>query len=262
MKTDGTLKIFGMQVGYSEWSAQPGAKTVVLLHGWGASRTLFERAATALHQHGANRILTVDFPGFGESDTPDRVWQVDDFVSFLFEVLDQLKVSHVDMLVGHSHGGRVALKSAVVQPNRIRKLLLVGSAGIRLPLSIRKKIRVMAFKACKRALPLLFWNSERREDVLQWLRAQFGSADYRDAGNMRNTLIALLHEDLTPILSQIKQPTLLVWGAEDTDAPLRIAKIIEREIPDTGLVVWEKAGHYAFLDRPDQFDRVSAHFLG
>lgn len=262
MKRDGTIEVGGLRVAFSEWPSEQGAKTVVMLHGWGAHRGLFDRAADTLHQSGTVRVITVDFPGFGDSEAPQGVWQVDDFVSFLFGVLDALQVLQVDMLVGHSHGGRVSLKSAVAQSERIRKLLLIGSAGVRLPLSLRKRIRVLIFKVCKKLVTLICWNTAQRARALEWLRGQFGSADYRAAGAMRDTMISVIQEDLTPILSQICQPTLLIWGAEDTDTPLRAARILERAIPDAGLVVWEKAGHYAFLDRPDQFDRVSLHFLG
>jgi pimeloyl-ACP methyl ester carboxylesterase len=262
VKRDDTIDIRGLRVAFSEWPAEEGAKTVVMLHGWGAHRGLFDRAAAALHQNGAVRVITADFPGFGGSEPPHEVWRVDDFVTFLFDVLDALQVPHVDMLVGHSHGGRVALKSAVSQSERIRKLLLIGSAGVRLPLSLRKRIRVSIFKVCKKLLTLICWSTAQRARALEWLRGQFGSADYRAAGAMRDTMISVIQEDLTPILPQIRQSTLLIWGAEDTDTPLRAARILEKAIPDAGLVVWEKAGHYAFLDRPDQFERVSIHFLG
>ncbi|MGA1190719.1 MAG: alpha/beta fold hydrolase [Bdellovibrionota bacterium] len=261
-KRDDTIDIKGLRVAFSEWPAAHGAKTVVMLHGWGAHRGLFDRAAAALHQNGTVRVLTVDFPGFGGSETPRTVWQVDDFVTFLVDVLDALQIPQVDMLVGHSHGGRVSLKSAVSQSERIRKLLLIGSAGVRLPLSFRKRLRVLIFKVCKKLVTLIYWRVTQRERAMQWLREQFGSADYRAAGAMRDTMISVIREDLTPILSQIRQPTLLIWGADDTDTPLRAARILESCIPDAGLVIWEKAGHYAFLDRPDQFDRVSLHFLG
>ena len=70
-----------------------------------------------------------------------------------------------------------------------------------------------------------------------------------------------VNEDLKHVMPSIKAPTLLIWGEKDTATPLKDAKTMERLIPDAGLVSFEEAGHYSFLDNPGQFRAVIQSFL-
>ena len=79
---------------------------------------------------------------------------------------------------------------------------------------------------------------------------------------MRATFVKLVNTDLTPLLSEIQAPTLLIWGEQDGDTPLSDGQTMERLIPDAGLVVFEGAGHFSYADQPQRFNRVAAHFLG
>ena len=71
----------------------------------------------------------------------------------------------------------------------------------------------------------------------------------------------LVNEDLTPLLSGIKAPVLLIWGEQDRETPLSDARVMERLIPDAGLVVFEGAGHFAYAEEPDRFCRIVDVFL-
>ncbi|MCB0319744.1 MAG: alpha/beta hydrolase [Bdellovibrionales bacterium] len=269
----GILEIDGRSVGYTEYcSSTDGTSSsdlvakqklpcVVMLHGWGASRQVFERSAVGLAKVAGARVITVDFPGFGESAPPLVTWNTSHFVDFLFQFLDALNIEAVDLCIGHSHGGRVTLAAAARTPGRFKKLLLVGGAGIKRPLSVRKRMKVLLFKSLRHGIEMALPKGKIRERFLDKLRSVFGSGDYRAAGVMRSTLVAVLNEDLTSILPRIVHPTLLVWGDRDDDTPLYMGQKMKKLIPDAGLVVWEGAGHYAFLDRPDQFESVAAHFL-
>ncbi len=79
---------------------------------------------------------------------------------------------------------------------------------------------------------------------------------------MRGTFSRVVNEDLTPYLSSIKSPSLLIYGSEDRDTPVALAKIMEQKIPDAGLVVLENAGHYSFLDQYAQYMKIVKVFLG
>ena len=91
---------------------------------------------------------------------------------------------------------------------------------------------------------------------------RIASDDYKQAGPMRPTLVKVVNEDLTPLLSRIQVPTLLVWGTKDDAAPVAHAHTMERLIPDAGLVLFEGAGHFAYLDEPERFCRIVRHFVG
>ena len=70
-----------------------------------------------------------------------------------------------------------------------------------------------------------------------------------------------VNQDLKFAMPSITAPTLLIWGEEDTATPLSDAKIMERLIPNAGLVSFPQAGHYSFLDNPRQFRAVMQSFL-
>ena len=90
----------------------------------------------------------------------------------------------------------------------------------------------------------------------------FGSPDYRALSpEMRKTFVKVISLDLTDRLEQIKAPTLLYWGAQDTETPLWMAQVMQERIPDAGLVVEEGAGHFAYLEHSAKFLRIVRSFL-
>ncbi len=78
---------------------------------------------------------------------------------------------------------------------------------------------------------------------------------------MRPIMVKVVNEDLANLLPRIKAPTLLVWGSGDDAVPVAHARKMESLIPDAGLVLFEGAGHFAYLDEPDRFCRIAHHFL-
>jgi pimeloyl-ACP methyl ester carboxylesterase len=78
---------------------------------------------------------------------------------------------------------------------------------------------------------------------------------------MRGTFRAVVAADLRDRMPRITAPTLLVWGDQDDDTPLWMARRMEDLIPDAGLVVLEGAGHYSYADSPGQFGAVARRFL-
>ena len=104
---------------------------------------------------------------------------------------------------------------------------------------------------------------EKFQKKLEEMRKKRGSADYAALNSdiMRETFQKVIHLDLTSNLNEIKQSTLLIWGENDTDTPLYMAKIMEKRIKDSGIVVLENAGHFSYLDNPQKYLVVAEHFL-
>ena len=99
-------------------------------------------------------------------------------------------------------------------------------------------------------------------NALNNLKKKFGSADYRNATPiMRDTLVKTVNEDLTDLLPNIKQSTLLIWGENDTATPLEDAKKMESLIKDSGLVTIKGAGHFSFVEQPAFVNRVLNSFF-
>jgi pimeloyl-ACP methyl ester carboxylesterase len=230
---------------------------VVLLHGWGTSSQsltpLCGALATTFH------VLAVDLPGFGWSQPPPSAWGAQEYAVHILRLMRETGVDRA-ALVGHSFGGRVAIAMAAAEPSRVSRLALVASAGIRPPRGAGYYLRMTTAKLVKRFLSLPGWGATGQRIMAKWY-ARLGSRDYREAGNMRPTLVKLVNEDLTPILPAIRAPTLILWGDHDQEVPRSAMETMATKIPQSRLVVFSGAGHFPFLDAPEEFGRTVRGFL-
>ncbi len=247
----------GLKINYEE---KGEGDLIVLLHGWGSNITLFANMIELLSKK--YKVVAMDMPGFGKSEEPKEVWDVSSYVQFVIDFLKDYDTKEV-MLLGHSFGGRVIIKmhSRNDLPFKVTKVILVDSAGIMPPKSNKKSWRTRYYKMGKAVLSLgivkkLF------PDALENFRKKMGSADYAAASPMmRQVMVKVVNEDLEPYLPNIKAPTLLVWGVNDTATPLSDGEKMEKLIPDAGLVKLENAGHYSFLEQQFTFNRVMCSFM-
>jgi pimeloyl-ACP methyl ester carboxylesterase len=237
-------------------AAAPGDLPIVVLHGWGAHIEAVGPILAALE--GAADLIALDLPGFGESDPPPEAWDADDYARFVLGLLDELGVERAHF-VGHSHGGRVSIAIAADNRERVGRLLLIDSAGLRPKRTWRYRRRVAVAKLGRVAAKVGGGAGRRLQ---QRMRERVASRDYLDASEaMRATFRALIAADLSDRLPRIRASTLLVWGDQDEDTPLWMGHLMEELIPDAGLVVLEGAGHYSYADAPGQFRAVARRFL-
>lgn len=231
-------------------------RPVVVLHGWGAKIESME----PVHRH-LEKFFTVyslDLPGFGRSDEPPEAWGSDRYKDIVARFLDSLDINN-PIMIGHSFGGKVSIRLAAER--KVHKLILIDSAGIRPTRTLDYYLRVYTYKAAKKLLqlPLL---SSLFGPAAERYKNRMGSADYRNAsGVMRQTLVIAVNEDVRDLLPRIQAPTLLVWGENDTATPVGDGRIMERLIPDAGLVVFKDAGHFSYLDKISDFLIVISEFL-
>ena len=250
-----TVNIDGLNIEYiTEGEGQP----VLLLHGWGSSFDVYRGIINTLKNR--CRLFAVNFPGCGGSDTMDTPWSLDDNCHFVLKFMAAVGISD-PILIGHSHGGRVILKMAADGMVNPPKIVLLDSAGLIPKKSTKQKLRAKSFKAIKRVLSLPVIKNHR-EPLLDKARKHYGSADYNAAPEvLRKTLVSLVNTDLRDIIHNIKCPTLLIWGENDTATPLSDAKIIESLIPDSGLCVIKGTGHYSFCEQPYQAHAILNSFI-
>ena len=248
-----TINIRGTQLFYTvEGEGMP----VILMHGWGCNHSTLKSIEAQLTP--GFKVYNVDFPGFGGSNEPSAVWGVEEYTSLIEEFARQ---EHIEspILLGHSFGGRVGILFA--SRNKVHKLILVDAAGVKPRRSLRYYYKVYSYKAIKHAL-LFFLGKKRGETALNSYCAKVGSSDYSNASPMMRAILSkVVNEDLKSVMPKIACPTLLIWGANDTATPLADAKIMEKLIPDAGLVSFDGVGHYSFLENPYQFAAVLKSFL-
>jgi pimeloyl-ACP methyl ester carboxylesterase len=239
----------------ARWRRSGTGPPVLVLHGWGAKIEAVDPIIRALTPQ--LTVDAVDLPGFGESSLPPEPWGVAEYSDWTRALMDELGLERPS-IVGHSNGGRIAIHLASHHPGRVDKLILVDSAGIRAKRGFRYYRRVGMAKTAKHAARLL---GPPGRALQRRVLARTASSDYANAGPLRPTFVKLVNEDLTPLLPQIRASTLLIWGDQDDSTPLSDGQTMERLIPDAGLVVLKGAGHFSYLDQPQRFGRVVAHFL-
>lgn len=249
-------EIDGLKTEYCVWGE--GNIKVLLLHGWGSSFDVYRGIAAAL----ADRctLYGVNFPGCGNSESMKNPWNLDDYCDFVLKFMQKMQIEN-PIIIGHSHGGRVTMKLAADGSVSLPKIVLLDAAGLIPQKSFKQKIRGRSFKIIKSVLtlPLLKGHTE---GLLEKARAYYGSADYNAAPEvLRKTLVSLVNTDIRGILHNIKCPTLLIWGENDTATPLKDAQIIEKLIPDAGLCVIKGTGHFSFCEKPYEANAILRSFI-
>lgn len=238
------------------YTVQGSGSPIVLMHGWGCNLTTLasiEKVAAENHT-----VYNVDFPGFGQSEEPNEVWGVELYTQLIEQFI---KIENIEnpILLGHSFGGRVGILYS--SRNKVKKLILVDAAGVKPRRSLKYYFKVYTYKLGKKLMPLIYGKKGVQERIEQ-MRAKRGSSDYNNASPMMRAILSkVVNEDLKHCMPKISAPTLLIWGENDTATPLRDAQIMEKLIPDAGLVSFSGCGHYSFLDNPIQFAAVLRSFI-
>ena len=248
-----TIQLSGLNFHYT---VQGEGSPIILMHGWGCNLTTLQSVEkVAMENH---TVYNVDFPGFGESQEPSQVWGVEEYTQLIEQFVKAENIEN-PILLGHSFGGRVGILYS--SRNKVNKLILVDAAGVKPRRSLKYYFKVYTYKLGKKLMPLIY-GKERAQQRIDAMRAKRGSSDYNNASPMMRAILSkVVNEDLKEKMPLIKAPTLLIWGENDTATPLRDAKIMERLIPNAGLVSFPGCGHYSFLDNPFQFAAVLRSFL-
>lgn len=255
------VKVGGTQIAYEVLGQGP---PVLLLHGWGKECTHELMMPVARRIQELRTCYVLDFPGFGQSSEPTEAWSVTEYTNAIVEFMDATGIKKAD-LVAHSFGGRVGLLLAATQPKRVNRVVITGGAGLIPRRGIKYYWRVGLHKLGKRLRAVAWINRALKAAGVDLdARAQnAGSADYREASaQMRQVFVRVVNQNLRPCLARIQAPTLLIWGDRDDATPLYMGQIMEREIADAGLVVFEGGGHFAYLEQIDRFGAVVRHFFG
>lgn len=235
-------------------------RTVVFLHGWGRTGDDFDRLVARLTpQFPATAFIQMDLPGFGGSPMVRQDGlSIEDYSAILKDLFDKLGVPRAT-LVGHSLGGRIAIKFAARFPERVEKLVLISAAG--LP---RRTLSLFLIRLARSLFNTAFSAVRDFAYILRLknlLGATFGSRDYRVArGALRETLKKVLAEDLRPDAKKISAPALLLWGKDDRITPLRDAAEYHSLIRGSQLELLD-GGHFVFLEKPEECAAQIISFL-
>ncbi len=216
-------------------------EVIVFLHGWGCSKEIFEDLASRYSDK--YRVITIDLPGFGESEEPKKNVDSGFYVNVLQDLLSSINVSK-PILVGHSFGGKISMLYASLYD--VSKLILIDSSGIKPNRGITYYIRISVYKALKKL----------------GIKLNLGSSDYKNASYiMKGILSKVVNEDIQDEIEKITCETLIIWGENDTTTPIEDAYKLEELISDSAVVKIPNSYHYPFIENKEYFNIVLDSYL-
>ncbi|MCL2339310.1 MAG: alpha/beta fold hydrolase [Actinomycetia bacterium] len=248
-------------------------EAVLLIHGSGPGVSAWANWQKILPTLSAQRrVLAPDMVGFGYSDRPAGLtYNMEVWTQQVIDFLDALQLDQVD-LVGNSFGGALALSLAIEHPQRIRKLVLMGSMGVNFTLQPDDGLDAVwgytpSLENMRKLIKLFAWNPQlqndenlarmRYEGSLQpGFQESFGSMF--PAPRQRWVAAMAKHEAQIP---DIQQPTLVICGREDRVIPMETSLKIFSLIANAQLHIFGHCGHWTQIEQTDRFVQLVENFL-
>jgi pimeloyl-ACP methyl ester carboxylesterase len=189
----------------------------------------------------------------------------------LKDMLDALGIDRAHF-VGNSMGGQVAMKLAIDAPDRVDKLVVIGSNPVSyslftpMPLEGIKHIAGYyradggpSLDKMRRLMQtILFDQSFLSEESL---RERYEASIQPDVVELMTKFPPPANQDLSAELHLIKSPTLVIWGADDRFGALDVGLLLTRRIPNARMHIFNRCGHWAQVEHADDFNRLVIDFL-
>ena len=237
------INVKNLEVNYIQYGE---GKDIILLHGWMQNIDMMKPIGDAFSNR--FRITILDLPGFGLSEEPKEKWTIQNYNDMLEEFISKVGIKK-PIVIGHSFGGRIAIRYSAEHP--IEKLVLFGSPCIRIKEELPVTVKIL--KSLKQVPGL--------NDIGEYMKKYIGSRDYKAASPiMRQTLVEVVNEDLSKYAREIEEPTLLIWGDQDTEAPVKDARELEKIMIDAALIILP-GSHYAYLENIERVINILDNFF-
>jgi pimeloyl-ACP methyl ester carboxylesterase len=240
-------------------------RPVILLHGWLGSWGLWQE--TMAYLGAFYRTYALDFWGFGESGKKRETYAVQDFVSLVDQFMEQLGIASAP-LVGHSMGGTVSLSVAVQYPQRVSKVVVVGSPIVGSSLAPLLKLsgyRPIAWMLFHLMGPFRAWMKHFYSPRI-CSDPRFPEMMDRDLSrttveSFLRSIASLRRTDLRPQLDRVCVPALGIYGALDKIVDPLQWQPMQAGIPEAVIERLPNAGHFPMLEEPAHFSRTLKTFL-
>ncbi len=234
-------------------------QSILILHGWGLSGEKYQPLQELLQKKGY-LVCAPDLPGFGKSETPQKPFNVENYTQFLLTYIEKNRI-HLPIVIGHSFGGRVALRFAEMHPNKIKALILTGTPGFT-PIPKHKLALFILLAKIGKTLFSLPPLSLFQDFIRRWYYYAVGAKDFfRAEGTMRETFKRVVRQDLVSSMETLTIPCLLIWGEYDIIVPISIAEKMKRVMPQSELIVIPEADHGVPFKEPQVFLQYITRFI-
>ena len=266
------VDVDGVRVHFQE-AGDPNAPAVVLIHGFASSTLVWSKVFLLLAEAGY-RVIAPDLMGFGYSGKPKNgEYTIPGQAKLLTRLLDSLSIPRA-VFVGSSYGGAVAATCALDYPDRVEKLVLVGTVSNNRPLAFNlmrvfssplfgdlvSPLLIGSRRLLRRRMKRLY---DRHSWVMDERRVDARHLPLRAAGTHRAIIRTVRGWDAERISRDahlISQSTLLLWGENDREIPLTDGERLHEEISGSRFVVFLNCGHLPHEEYPEVFTHVVTDF--
>lgn len=215
------------------------------------------------------RVIAPDLPGFGYTQRPaDNHYDIERWLAHLSDLLHTMKLPQVD-LVGNSFGGALALAFAIRHPHRVRRLVLMGAAGVRFELTPGLDAvwgYQPSIESMRKLLDIFAWDRSLVTDELAELRyrASIRPQVQESFASMfpapRQRWVDMLASDEQAIRN-LPHPALILHGREDGVIPLQSSLKLAQWIPRSQLHVFGQCGHWTQIEHATRFNQLVEQFV-
>lgn len=218
------------------------SKRIVLVHGWGARADRLEPLANTLEKIGWE-VLNLDLPGFGAVE-PESAWGLAEYAQWVERQKQDKWGNERYVFFGHSFGGRVAIKTALIGGKDLTGAVLCSPGGWTRPGELKRKGFALAAKAGKAVMGDLGWGKK----LLYKLAREH---DYERASQvMKEVFKKTVDEDVKVILTKIEVPILVLWGDKDRMVNVDDAKEVVKNLQQGEINIYSGEGHRLPYNQP------------
>ncbi|HZL07747.1 MAG TPA: alpha/beta hydrolase [Candidatus Dormibacteraeota bacterium] len=231
-------------------------KLILLLHGWGDNA----RGLSALRQSLAKKyqVLALDLPGFGSSQAPREVWDLDNYAGFIQASLNKLDLNQPYAVIGHSNGGALAVRAVSLGLLKPQKLVLLAASGIRTGGGTKRFILKVIAKTGDAAT---IWLPERYRQALRRSLYDAAGSDMLVMPQLQETFKKTVRQDVQADAASIAIPTLLIYAENDRAVPPGDGQKYHQLIKGSRLEMIADAGHFVHHDQPARVETLIKDFL-
>jgi pimeloyl-ACP methyl ester carboxylesterase len=236
-----TIQVSGLPIHYE---VAGEGEPVVLVHGLSESTRLWYRNVPELAKQ--YRVYLVDLPGFGAMRKAHQHFDLPESGSWLHNWMQAVGLEEAN-LVGHSMGGYVVMALTTLQPQKVKRLVLVDSIGIPFNRSVQQLV-YPALKSVMKTTPS-FWPCIH--------------IDYWRAGPIMIQKAAqqIVKLDAASVISSVCVPTLIIWGENDDLVPLASGRQLHEQLAGSRFFVLSRTNHFGMFERPSDFNNALLAFL-
>lgn len=213
--------------------AKNSTQIIYVLHGWTKDTGKWRPFLNLLKKA---RLKTQLLPIPGLTSALTKPWNLNDYSNWFGQ---QTANQNQLTIIGHSFGGRIAIRYAVKNPGKVKKLILIDSAGIR-PSSPAARLKRISFWTLAKLGKKITQNPQARKFLYQLAREK----DYHNADtNLAKTMVNVIQDDQKQEIPYVKAHTLIIWGSNDKTTPLSHGRFMSHHITGSSLKIIDGAGH-------------------